>query len=656
MEFMVYFIITSKSSNLYFTVISHVVITSGGKKRLRNGKVLSSMMKGCQNGTHAVCLACFTSCFTIWHHLHIVSCIPADWSLKLNEFVFRNHCADSSLPSTSVKNDQDLPNSVESIDVEVTEAKVNREHSTTSGCNGSTGVGLKNNGDSGTPQNKGTSNHLSHHFKWQDQLDDRDDVGRFLYLEGVEYIQARRRLFPKIELNIQRDFAKAVLSEDGRKVRFLADGNYGIRKFRGAVPHDLGTHDPWNETNAYNIHDTSKWKDLNPKFVLQVYRDFAATGDMSFGVDVWPAVCTAMEYMEHFDRDDDGLIENDGFPDQTYDTWTVHGKNQHLKRNCGMALISTTTAGRVVTVSRYKRINWQDNGTQHLQAWRKIYDFNVMKVKGGRMGEVNGMHPNGKVDETCMQSREIWTRVTYAVAANMILAGMEKEAFTTAEGIFSAGWSEERFGYWFQTPEAWTMDGHFRSFIYMRPLAIWGMQWALSIPRAILEAPKINMMDRILISPATFSFSLTGNGVRKIANKAKLTLLYASIQPVSQQNAEEFEAKEAVPVTVQQKCGHPQMMVIMQAGIQIAIAFSVIYRLPRLRPSYYRSPPAGNWPPADRLCRATADNTRITQNTHLYPVNAIPIPKSPKTPPIDVDLARKLLFVPFSPTTFCLLG
>ncbi|KAL5702704.1 glucosylceramidase [Ranunculus cassubicifolius] len=124
-------------------------------------------------------------------------------------------------------------------------------------------------------------------------LSDDEDVGRFLYLEGVEYIMwctydvhfyasfALLVLFPKIELSIQRDFAKAVLSEDLRKVKFLAEGNVGVRKVRGAVPHDLGTHDPWHEMNAYNIHDTSKWKDLNPKFVLQVYRDFAATGDMT---------------------------------------------------------------------------------------------------------------------------------------------------------------------------------------------------------------------------------------------------------------------------------------------------------------------------------------------------------------------------------------
>lgn len=422
-----------------------------------------------------------------------------------------------------------------------------------------------------------------HSVSFLDPQNEEDDVGRFLYLEGVEYIMwctydvhfyasfALLELFPKIELSIQRDFAKAVLSEDGRKVRFLAEGHWGIRKVRGAVPHDLGTHDPWNEMNAYNIHDTSKWKDLNPKFVLQVYRDFSATGDLAFGVDVWPSVRAAMEYMEQFDRDNDGLIENDGFPDQTYDTWTVHG----ISAYCGCLWLAALQAAAAMAVqigdkdfaewckatflkakpvfeaklwngSYFNYDSGASSNSKSIQAdqlagqWytassglpplfddgkirsslQKIYDFNVMKVRGGRMGAVNGMHPNGKVDETCMQSREIWTGVTYGVAANMILAGMEEQAFTTAEGIFLAGWSEEGYGYWFQTPEAWTIDGHFRSLIYMRPLSIWGMQWALSLPKAIMEAPHINMMDRICSSPMISWPSSNGSGVRIVAHRA----------------------------------------------------------------------------------------------------------------------------------------
>ncbi|GFY92934.1 beta-glucosidase, GBA2 type family protein [Actinidia rufa] len=403
--------------------------------------------------------------------------------------------------------------------------------------------------------------------------------------ESVEYIMwctydvhfyasyALLMLFPKIELSIQRDFAKAVLCEDGRKVKFLAEGNSGIRKVRGAVPHDLGTHDPWHEMNAYNIHDTSTWKDLNPKFVLQVYRDFTVTGDLSFGADVWPSVCAAIEYMDRFDRDNDCLIENDGFPDQTYDTWTVHGVSAYcgglwlasLQAAAAMALqlgdrafadrckskfvkAKSVFEAKLWNGSYFNYDSGSSNNSKSIQtdqlagqwytassglpdlfddfkiesALQKIYDFNVMKVRGGRMGAVNGMHPNGKVDETCMQSREIWTGVTYAAAAaTMILAGMEEQAFTTAEGIFIAGWSEEGYGYSFQTPEAWTTDGHFRSLIYMRPLAIWSMQWALSLPKAILDAPKINMMDRILVSPHSAKSSHNDIGVRKIAKKAK---------------------------------------------------------------------------------------------------------------------------------------
>lgn len=109
-----------------------------------------------------------------------------------------------------------------------------------------------------------------------------ENVGQFLYLEGIEYIMwntydvhfyasfALLSLFPKLELAIQRDFAAGCLAHDPRKTKFMAGGKMGVKKVFGSVPHDLGQHDPWAEVNAYNIHDTSRWKDLNAKFVLQV--------------------------------------------------------------------------------------------------------------------------------------------------------------------------------------------------------------------------------------------------------------------------------------------------------------------------------------------------------------------------------------------------
>ncbi|VAI88493.1 unnamed protein product [Triticum turgidum subsp. durum] len=167
--------------------------------------------------------------------------------------------------------------------------------------------------------------------------DGEENVGQFLYLEAMEYHMwntydvhfyasfALLSLFPELELSLQRDFARAVLLHDPRPMRTL-NGKTVPRKVLGSVPHDVGLNDPWFELNAYMIHDPSRWKDLNPKFVLQVYRGVVATGNVAFARAAWPAVYLAMAYMDQFDRDRDGMIENEGRPDQTYDLcWSKDG-------------------------------------------------------------------------------------------------------------------------------------------------------------------------------------------------------------------------------------------------------------------------------------------------------------------------------------------
>lgn len=59
-------------------------------------------------------------------------------------------------------------------------------------------------------------------------------------------------------------------------------------------------------------------------------------------------------------------------------------------------------------------------------ALKTIYDNNVMGVCNGDMGAVNGFVLNsnpdkpGRIDDTTIQSEEIWTGVTFALAATMI--------------------------------------------------------------------------------------------------------------------------------------------------------------------------------------------------------------------------------------------
>ncbi|KAM1014728.1 hypothetical protein ACFX2C_044680 [Malus domestica] len=371
-----------------------------------------------------------------------------------------------------------------------------------------------------------------------------ENIGQFLCLEGIEYHMwnsydvhfyssfALVMLFPKLELSIQRDFAAAVMMHDPSKMRLLSDGKWVQRKVLGAVPHDIGLHDPWFEVNAYNLYNTDRWKDLNPKFVLQVYRDVVATGDKKFAEAVWPAVYVAMAYMEQFDKDGDGMVESDGSPDQTYDTWSVSGVGAYsgglwvaaLQAASAMAREVGDKGSEVYFWHKYQKaksvyaklwngsyFNYDNSGqtsSSSIQAdqlagqWyarasgllpivdedkarsalAMVYNYNVQKFKDGRQGAVNGMLPDGKVDMSSMQSREIWSGVTYAVAATMIQEDMVDIGFHTAAGVYEAAWSKEGLGYSFQTPEAWTTSGEFRSLTYMRPLAIWSMQWALSKP------------------------------------------------------------------------------------------------------------------------------------------------------------------------------
>ena len=107
------------------------------------------------------------------------------------------------------------------------------------------------------------------------------------------------------------------------------------RKVPGAAPHDLGApqEDPVVNPNQYNYQDVSNWRDLNSKYVLMIWRDYALTGakDEAFLRESWPAVKQAMEHLKQYDTDGDGLIENGGFPDQTYDDW-IADRRERLHR------------------------------------------------------------------------------------------------------------------------------------------------------------------------------------------------------------------------------------------------------------------------------------------------------------------------------------
>eukprot|EP00794_Sanderia_malayensis_P009762 gene9762-10761_t len=400
------------------------------------------------------------------------------------------------------------------------------------------------------------------------------EYGRFAYLEGHEYRMyntydvhfyaswALAMLWPELQISLQYDIASSVLQSDPEERLMMMEGHKAARKVPSCIPHDIGDPDeePFLKVNAYTIHDTSTWKDLNLKFVLQVYRDYSLTQDTQFLMDMWPAMKACMSTATGQDTDCDGLIDNSGFADQTFDCWVVTGASAYCGGLWLASLKCMVEIARILKLSdsidrynallakgreSFERKLWNGSyynydssekeyhnsimaiqcaGQWYLHscdigqaeddrvfqdarvksALRTVFQMNVMRFQDGFMGAVNGMRPDGKwwcqvekhefgnqsalvfitikiititVDTSSLQAEEVWTGVTYAVAASMIQEGLVQEGFRTAEGIYRTCF--EKLGLGFQTPEAFLANGNFRSLGYMRPLSIWAMQHAL---------------------------------------------------------------------------------------------------------------------------------------------------------------------------------
>lgn len=372
--------------------------------------------------------------------------------------------------------------------------------------------------------------------------DDRDELGRWAILECFDYAfyntvdvnfyasWALLLLWPRLERSVIRDVAATVPIDDPEIVTLGWNGGRARRKAAGAVPHDLGgpAGDPFLRPNHYAFQDINTWKDLNSKFVLQVWRDAVLLDDHDLAVESWPAVVAAIDYLARFDRDGDGLPEHDGTPDQTFDTWTMRGPGAYsgalwlasLRAAAAMAgwagdpdtgarfeamlARATSTFERVMWHGSHYRFDMGDGPSadavmagQLAGQWyadatglgdlvssdriamtlRTIHAANVLGFAGGERGAVNGTLPDGSVDRSSMQSAEVWVGVNYALAALMLGRGLRDEAWRTARGVAAVTYED---GLWFRTPEAYDENGDFRASLYLRPLTIWAMEHALA--------------------------------------------------------------------------------------------------------------------------------------------------------------------------------
>uniref|UniRef100_A0A453FQC3 Glycosyl-hydrolase family 116 catalytic region domain-containing protein n=1 Tax=Aegilops tauschii subsp. strangulata TaxID=200361 RepID=A0A453FQC3_AEGTS len=220
----------------------------------------------------------------------------------------------------------------------------------------------------------------------------------------------------------------------------------------------------------------------------QTYDFWAVSGVSAYTGGLWVAALQAAAAMARVvgDRGSEGyFLERHGRARRVYDAELWNGAYFDYDNSGGAnsrSIMADQLAGQwYARACGLEPIVEEDKARSALGT---VLDYNVMRVQGGAVGAVNGMRPDGAVDASSIQSREVWPGVTYAVAAAMVHEGMPEAAFRTAKGAHDAGWGRDGFGYAFQMPEAWTADGGsgYRSLHYMRPLCIWAMQWALSPP------------------------------------------------------------------------------------------------------------------------------------------------------------------------------
>ena len=381
----------------------------------------------------------------------------------------------------------------------------------------------------------------------------QDPVGRFGVLECLDYAWyesldvrlygsfALLQLWPELDKSVLRSFARAIPAHDPtpRPIGWYFTQGKGrveaARKVVGATPHDLGAPNerPWDASNYTAYQDCNLWKDLASDFVLQVWRTFklAPNGeDLRFLAECWPAAVQALHYLKTFDVNNDGLPDNGGAPDQTFDDWPLKGVSAY----CGALWIAALEAALAIAQQlqlstgldtsneqrtfsswleqsrgNFDKLLWNgeyydidaESGTPVVMADQLCGDFYARllglppvvseansrstlkavreacfeKFEGGKLGVANGLRRDGTpLDPNGTHPLEVWTGINFGIASYYRLMGDTTTALAITSAVVDQVYGG---GLQFRTPEAITAVNTFRACHYLRAMAIWGV-WA----------------------------------------------------------------------------------------------------------------------------------------------------------------------------------
>jgi uncharacterized protein (DUF608 family) len=298
--------------------------------------------------------------------------------------------------------------------------------------------------------------------------------------------------FPELELSQISQFARA-------------------QRVDGYIPHDLGKNRMDMPSNGTTFH---LWKDLNPKFILMVYRDFLWSGDRAFLKKIYPAVKKALLWTLSTDHDGNGLPDNEG-ADQTFDLWEFYGTSAYTSGIFLAALLACVRMGEILGDTpfakecreRFRKGSWsfenelwngsffgetcalsQLNGQWYADLLglgdiveeRKIKKALTFILKHNsrqsRFGLVNSVRLNGSLDASNDHSKNVWSGMNYAFLSVCVSRGFALNNLLKEAGKIWDNLTKIQKSPWDQ-PD--TIDSKTGRFVfgdsYYRNMAIWSI-------------------------------------------------------------------------------------------------------------------------------------------------------------------------------------
>ncbi len=343
--------------------------------------------------------------------------------------------------------------------------------------------------------------------------------------------EAVSRFFPELSAGVADDYIRLLGADDSAMRRHRWHGGLFPVTPAGAVPHDVGGpgEDPFVSANSYTYRDPTDWKDLNCYLVLCILRDGNRMG-ADWRRERFAAVRAAVDRLQRYDRDGDGLIENDGVPDQTFDNIPMRGPSSYcggfwvaallagaaMAREAGETALASEWSGQAARASEalhealfngeWYRVDRDGPLSEACfveqltgpflarqlglgeilpadaarSALRSVFEHNFLDAGGGEGAVTIARIPPGALsalphqDDTSFQTSEIQPGFNFSLAAQFESWGLRAESDALRKALRRELYDRRNLIY--QTPAAFDRGGlTCRAVMNMRPLSVWWM-------------------------------------------------------------------------------------------------------------------------------------------------------------------------------------